>query len=151
MPKHPETKQLEYNYITDGIFLGTNGCCKAHFDEGLSKKGITADISLEGERVDGAQGVESYLWLPVPDKTAPSQSQLQLGVTAMKKLRKMNEKIYVHCRNGHGRAPTLVAAYLICMGMSMGEALELIKRKRPSIHLRDVQLEALKKFDCEGD
>jgi hypothetical protein len=151
MKKHPETKQLEYNYITDGIFLGTNGCCEAHFDEGLAKKGITADISLEGERVDGAMGVSSYLWLPVPDQTAPSQNQLRLGVTTIKKLVAMKEKVYVHCQNGHGRAPTLVTAYLICEGMSVEEALDFIKEKRPSMHLQDVQIEALKKFDCNSE
>lgn len=151
MVKHPETKQLEYDYITDGIFLGTNGCCKIHFDEGLAKKGITADISLEGERVDEAQGISSYLWLPVSDKTAPSQSQLRLGVTVMRKLKKMNEKMYVHCRNGHGRAPTLVAAYLVCSGMSAEEALQFIEKRRPAIHLEDVQIEALEEFDGESD
>ncbi len=151
MDKHPETKQLEYDYITDGIFLGTNGCCKAHFDEGLAKKGITADISLEGERVDGAFGVTSYLWLPVLDKEAPSQNQLGLGVAAMRKLKQMNEKMYVHCRNGHGRAPTLVAAYLICNGMSVEEAIQFVKERRSTIHLQDVQVEALEKFDCKSD
>lgn len=151
MANHSKTKQLEYDYITDGIFLGTNGCCKTHFDEGLAEKGITVDISLEGERVDGAMGVSSYLWLPVLDETAPSQSQLRLGVTVMRKLKKMNEKMYVHCRNGHGRAPTLVAAYLVCRGMNAEEALQFIKEKRPTIHLEGVQIEALKKFDCEID
>ena len=32
---HPQIKQLEYNYITDGIYIGTNQCCQKHFDERL--------------------------------------------------------------------------------------------------------------------
>ncbi len=55
---HPQIKQLEYNYITDGIYIGTNQCCQTHFDQTLKKEGIEADISLEGERIDVPFGVK---------------------------------------------------------------------------------------------
>lgn len=35
MNAHPPIKQLEYNYITDGIYIGNNQCCQTHFDEAV--------------------------------------------------------------------------------------------------------------------
>ncbi|MBI2034810.1 MAG: dual specificity protein phosphatase family protein [Candidatus Levybacteria bacterium] len=143
---HPQIRQLEYNYITDGIYIGTNQCCKTHFDERLKQEGIEADISLEDERVDAPFGVQFYIWIPVKNRNAPTNDQLDFGVTILEKLVRMRKKIYVHCQNGHGRAPTMVAAYLIKKGESADEAIELIKTKRPSIHLEEVQVKALQNF-----
>jgi len=143
---HPQIKELEYDHIVDGIYVGTNQCCQAHFDERLRREGITADISLEDERIDQPFGVEFYLWLPVKDKTAPSQEQLQLGTGVLEQLVSMGKKVYVHCMNGHSRAPTLVAAYLIARGVSVERALATISEKRPVTHLEDVQRAALEEF-----
>ena len=30
---HLKIKGLDFNYITDGIYIGNNKCCKGHFDE----------------------------------------------------------------------------------------------------------------------
>jgi protein-tyrosine phosphatase len=143
---HGEIKILEYNYIKDGIYIGTNKCCVGHFDLGLQDEGIEADISLELERLDEPFGVSFFVWLPTKDKHAPTLAQLRFGALAISNLVEQKKKIYVHCQNGHGRAPTLVSAYLIKKGMSVEEAIELIKAKRPTIHLNDEQLKALKVF-----
>ena len=62
------------------------------------------------------------------------------------KLVTQDRKVYVHCKNGHGRAPTLVASYLIRKGKNAEEAEAFIKSKRPSVHLDDIQREALQEF-----
>ncbi len=146
MPNHKHP-QLDYNYITDGIYIGTNQCCEMHFSEELLKKGISADISLEDIRLDQPFGVKFYVWLPVKNHTAPTQEQLSFGVTVLEELVRLKKKIYVHCKNGHGRAPTLVAAYLIKKGLKTKEAEAFIKSKRPAIHLETVQRKALRKFE----
>ncbi len=143
---HSQLKELEYNYITDGIYIGTNQCCQTHFDEKLKKEGIEADISLEEERLDAPFGVKFYVWIPVKNHQAPTQEQLNFGVFVLEKLVKMKKKIYIHCQNGHGRAPTMAAAYLIKKGKSVKEAVEFIKSKRPTIHLDKVQEIALEEF-----
>lgn len=143
---HKDSPDFEYNAIADGIFIGTNQCCRTHFDEALTRDGITADISLEENRLDAPFGVDQYLWLPVKNHTAPSPDQLEIGVSMLEKLVAMGKKVYVHCQNGHGRAPTLVAAYLIRKERTAEEAIRLIKSKRPTIHLQDVQVEALRRF-----
>lgn len=144
--EHPQIKKLEYNYIADGIYIGTNQCCQIHFDEQLKKEGVEADISLEEERVDAPFGVGFYVWIPIQNHTAPTKAQLDFGVSVLEKLVAMKKKIYIHCQNGHSRAPTLVAAYFIKQGKSADEAVALIKAKRPTIHLEDAQKEALVQF-----
>jgi len=146
MNGHPQIKQLEYNYIADDIYIGTNQCCQTHFDEKLKNEGIEADISLEEERVDTPFGVQFYVWIPIKNHTAPTSEQLNFGIAIIEKLLGMKKKIYVHCQNGHGRAPTLVAAYLIKKGKSVDEAIDFIKSKRTTIHLEKIQKESLIDF-----
>lgn len=143
---HPQIKELEYNYITDGIFVGTNQCCQTHFDEKLKREGIEADVSLEEERVDAPFGVQFYVWIPIKNHTAPTQEQLAFGVATLEKFVAMKKKVYVHCQNGHGRAPTIVAAYLIRQGKSVDEAIAFIRSKRSAMHLEDVQKASLIEF-----
>ncbi|MEX1997538.1 MAG: dual specificity protein phosphatase family protein [Candidatus Andersenbacteria bacterium] len=148
MNTHPDHKPLDYNYITDGIYVGTNFCCQVH-NTPLIQEGIEADISLESDRVDAPFGVQFYSWLPVEDHTAPTREQLQVGVNMLETLVRLDKKVYVHCKNGHGRAPTLVAAYLIKQGKTLEEAVEFLKSKRTSIHLQDVQHVMLRKFAAD--
>lgn len=144
---HSQIKEFEYNHIIDGIYIGTNQCCQTHFDEKLKKEGVTADISLEEDRLDAPFGVEFYVWIPVKNHEAPSKDQLEFGVSVLEKLVAMGKKVYVHCKNGHGRAPTLVGAYIITKGKSPAEAEALMKSKRSSMHLEKVQRRALEDFN----
>lgn len=143
---HPLIPVFEYNYIADGIYIGTNQCCQTHFDEKLKKEGITTDISLEEDRLDAPFGVDFYVWIPTQNHTPSTLDQLEFGVSTLGKLVAMGKQVYVHCKNGHGRAPTLVAAYLVAKGKSPAEAEAFIKSKRPSIHLEDIQRKALEEF-----
>lgn len=143
---HNKINELEYNYIVDGIYIGTNQCCQTHFDAKLKREGISADIFLEEERIDLPFGVNFYIWIPIKNHTAPRQEQFDFGVAALEKLVSLGIKIYVHCQNGHGRAPTLIAAYLIKQGRAPMEAIDFIKSKRPTIHLEEVQRSALETF-----
>lgn len=145
MKTHPQN-ELDFNYITDGIYIGTNQCCQTHFSEKLMQGGVSADISLEKERIDAPFGVEFYVWIPVKNHLPPTPEQLEFGVSVLEKLVAMKKKVYVHCKNGHGRAPTMVAAYLIKKGKNSEEAEAFIKSERPSIHLEEIQREALSAF-----
>lgn len=147
MANNHKMRKLEYSKITPYIFIGTNMCCQTHFDGDLTRKGIEADISLEYEHMDRPWGIKYFLWIPTKNHTAPSIKLLKLGANALKQLVDSKTKTYVHCEHGHGRAPTLVAAYFILTGKTLEEAIDSIRRKRPSIHLEKVQIEALKKFE----
>ncbi|MBI4239402.1 dual specificity protein phosphatase family protein [Candidatus Uhrbacteria bacterium] len=146
MTEDKHTEGFEFSTITESITIGTNQCCQSHFSEKLLSSGITVDISLEENRVDAPFGVESYLWLPVTDHTPPTDDQMHTGAAFIESVLSLGKKIYVHCKNGHGRAPTLVAAYLISTGKSVQDALSLIKEKRPVVHLEEGQIGALLRF-----
>ncbi len=144
-PSHPRHILLEYNRITEHIYLGTNQCCQPHFEESLLKAGIRADISLEQEHLDSPFGVDFFLWLPVVDKQPPSQQQLLVGARTIKDLDDNNIKVYVHCKRGHQRGPTLVAAYFILEGWGPRSAIKKVRDMR-AIHLTRGQMKALAEF-----
>ena len=147
MEEHPGGEHiLEYNQITDEIYIGTNMCCQVDFAKELLDKGITAVISLEAEKMDNPSGVDYFLWLPVVDHYAPTDKQLRLGLQTLEFFVKEGIKLYAHCKHGHGRAPTLVIAYFIKQGMGVDEAIEFVKSKRPSMHLNEIQIESLREY-----
>lgn len=139
---------MQYSRVTDEIYLGTNFCCEMHassrFIEG---EGIRASISLETEiLVTEPARLKYFLWLPTIDHTAPTLESLALGVQMLQFLVQRHIKVYVHCQNGHGRAPTLVAAYFIASGQSVKQAMKTVARKRPEIHIEPVQEARLEEF-----
>lgn len=138
--------KFEYNQINEQLFLGTNSCCPNHFKAELLEKGVIADISLEGEMLDRPFGVKYFLWLPTTDHTAPTMDALAMGVQMIRFLLSRGMKVYVHCKNGHGRAPTLIAAYFISQGMSPKKAIREIAKKRPEIHIEPIQEARLQDF-----
>ena len=144
-----EHKPVEFSKITEFIYIGTNMCenhvCSLHFGKLKSLK-IKSDIDLEKERIEKPHDLEAYLWLPTKDNSAPSQSNLRLGVVFIDEMVKQKKRVYVHCRLGHGRSPALVAAYFISKGMNVDEAINYIKKRRPEIHLAKSQYESLKLF-----
>lgn len=131
--------------ITDQIFIGSHLPGQRHW-EALISMGISADIDLEFEHTERPRGIEIFLWLPTKDYHAPTQTQLLTGARLIKDLVSQGKKVYVHCKLGHSRSPSLVAAYFIMNGDSPQKAFQKIKDKRPQVHLETSQEEALEEF-----
>lgn len=144
--------EMDYSQITDEIFIGSDLCkgpsCPVHTPE-FERLGICGEINLEIEHAElPPKNIDAYLWLPVEDRESPTLGQFMIGTSAIAEMVKLKNKIYVHCKNGHGRSPALVAAYLIRFkDKTVEEALEFIKSKRGEVHLEDNQIEALRKFE----
>jgi hypothetical protein len=142
---------FDYSKVTENIFIGSDFCkggvCLLHKDE-FERLGVSVEINLSAENNElPPKELETYLWLPVVDGYAPSEMQLLIGSSAMHAALSAGKKVYVHCRNGHGRSPALVAAYLMrYKGLSLDEAAQTIKLKRPESHLEKVQIDALTAF-----
>src|SRR3989338_1111377 len=104
-------EKLSYNQIEELIYAGNNMCCQKHFEMELLSKGITADISLEAERLDNQKGVKYFFWFPWVEDAAPTVELMELALKVVDDLLSQNIKVYIHCRNGHGRTTTFLAAY----------------------------------------
>lgn len=139
-------KGFDYDQITDEIFIGTNMCCQFGFSKELLARGVRADISLEKDRTDAPEGVDYFLWLPTENGQPPSPKNFEAGVAFIDFLVHNKIKTYIHCKNGHGRAPTLFAAYLVSHGMEVQKAIDLIASKRAGMHLTNAQVRALDTF-----
>lgn len=140
--------QLSYNKIDDFMFAGNNLCCQSQFDKELLSKGIYADISLEAERMDNPRGVKYFLWFPWKEDTAPTFELINLALQIVDDMIKQNIKMYIHCRNGHGRTTTFLVSYFMRKnGLSLDYALAMVKERRPSAHLNESQLKFLKDFE----
>ena len=136
-------KRMSYNKIEELIYAGNNLCCQTHFEMELLSKGINADISFEAERLDNPAGVDYFFWFPWEEDTAPSTELIDIAMETMDSLSKRGIKAYVHCKNGHGRTTTFLAAYYIYKGKTVEEALDFVLSKRPSGHLNEVQKQFL--------
>lgn len=142
---------FDYSVVTESIVLGSDFCngrgCKEHEDE-FKKLGITSEINLSAEKKETPpEDIESYMWMPIVDGYAPSEERFDIGTAAINESVENKRTIYVHCTNGHGRSPTLVAAYLIrYKKLSVEDALDSVKKKRSEIHVEDTQKEALNKY-----
>jgi len=140
---------FDYDQIDNDVFIGTNMCCQIGFDRELLTKNVKADISLEDDRVDAPRGVDYFLWLPTADHEAPTSDKLELGVYTLQFLAAKGVKVYIHCKHGHGRAPSLFIAYLMKKGVGLDEAIATLKTRRPGIELSSHQLEALKAYQAK--
>ncbi len=142
---------FDYSKITDNIYIGSDLCkgsvCLVHGPE-FKRLGVCVELNLSAEKKEKPpDDINSYSWLPVVDGYAPSPNQFDLGTSVINQAVENGETAYVHCRNGHGRSPTMVAAYLVrYKNMSVEEAVEFIGKKRPEIHIEKAQKKALQQF-----
>lgn len=143
--------KFDYSGITDKIIVGSDFCtgrvCALHEDE-FKKLNVCAEINLSAEKKEKPpDDIDVYAWLPVVDGYAPTLDQLDYATSLINEVVSKEKNIYVHCKNGHGRSPTLVAAYLIrYKGMDVDEAIKFIKKKRPEVHIEKSQRKALEKY-----
>lgn len=114
----------------------------------MRERGITAVVNLRTEFDDEAAGIapERYLYLPTIDDCPPSVAQLQTGVVFIEEEIRRGGSVYVHCGAGVGRAPTMVAAYLVSTGLTTVEAWARIRQVRPFIRPKRAQIAQVRRF-----
>jgi protein-tyrosine phosphatase len=143
---------LKHSQITANLFLGSQYNLIGL--EKLKTLGVTAIVNMRMHSVySEAQYVGfKYLHLPTPDNTPPTLDDLRKGANFMDQEIKAGGKVYVHCRQGLGRGPTMAIAYLIKAGATFADAYALVKRVRPFIRPRPGQVHRLHEFekDCLG-
>jgi len=133
--------------ITADLFLGSQ-----YNLVGLRKMkslGITAIINMREHSVYSEAQYEgfSYLHLPTVDNTPPDLALLIKGADFADREIKKGGKVYIHCRQGLGRGPTMTIAYLLSTGLTYDDAFMLIKKVRTFINPRPSQIKRLKELE----
>lgn len=138
---------LRYSQVTPHVYLGPQ-FGRVGMDS-LRKAGVSASMSLRAEYDDAEYGLSfpEYSYLPIVDNTAPTIEQLNQGVAFIKRVVDDGKSVYVHCGSGVGRAPTMIAAYLIAeKGMSVEQAVTQITSVRPFIRILPQQIARLHEY-----
>ncbi len=138
-----------YSWITPNILLG--GQPARRLWKPLTSVGVTGVINLREEynyadEIGGMGSLFKYLYLPTRDNTAPTLAHLEQGVQFMRDVLKAGGKLYIHCWEGLGRGPTMVAAYLVSEGLTPDEAWAYIRNVRPFIRPVTSQKERLQEL-----
>ncbi len=137
---------LKRSQITADLFLGSQYNLIGL--EKLKALGVTAIVNMRTHDVYGGaahQGIK-YLHLPTDDNTPPSLRDLITGAEFVDNEIKKRGKVYIHCRQGLGRGPTMTIAYLIKAGTTFDDAFHLVKKVRPFINPRPSQIVRLKEL-----
>lgn len=82
----------------------------------------------------------------IPEYLAISTGDLSTVTSEIVTMRKHGKKVYLHCREGVGRAPTVAAAILVAEGEELDSAIARIQRKRPTYKPTAPQAESLRQF-----
>ncbi len=147
LPKLTGVPLVAFSRITPQVYVG--GQYGQRGKRKLEQIGVTGDVNLRTEYDDAAHGLAlaHYCHLPTVDDAAPSLDHLHAGAAFIQNEIASGGKVYIHCAGGVGRAPTLAAAYFITQGMSLDDALDLIRHKRPFIRIMPPQMAQLRHFE----
>jgi atypical dual specificity phosphatase len=127
-----------FGYVLDGKLAGlAHPVYAGDVAEGLRElheHGITAVVSLDTsglpEGSAAASGLD-HLHLPVTDFEPPTIGQADEFVAYVDHHLSRGGQVAAHCGAGIGRTGTMLAAYLISIGMTVDEAIALLRERRP--------------------
>lgn len=146
LPKVTGVPLFAYSRITPQLYVGPQYNRRGR--RALAREGITGVVNMRVEYDDAAHGLtlDRYCHLPTVDDDSPSAEHLQKGVDFIEEIVESGGKVYIHCKGGIGRAPTMAAAYLVSQGQPVEEALALIEATRPFINITPPQMAALQRY-----
>jgi predicted protein tyrosine phosphatase len=136
--------------VEPGVFVG--GIATRARWEALRAAGVTHVLSLLTTRPPDPwfAGAKAILWLPVPDYHPPTQEQLRAGCAFLDAARARGSGIFIHCRMGVGRGPTVYLAWRARLGqLDVATALKAVQQARPIVSLTVSQREALERWVTE--
>lgn len=115
----------------------------------LHEQGVEHIINVSN--IERKHGGFRCTFLSADDDQTESLNRLFYEVAdIIEESEKKGEGVFVHCQRGLSRSPTLVMAYLmIKKNLSLREAFELVKRKRPNIGPRSNFMTQLCRLELE--
>jgi dual specificity MAP kinase phosphatase len=113
----------------------------------LRANGFTIQFSLiEKKEIRVRPRKLTYLWRPLEEFRAIPTKALWEYTDELLILQSQEQRVFIHCREGVGRAPALGVALLIRLGASLDTALAQVQSGRNVTSLNDAQLSSLLKF-----
>lgn len=115
----------------------------------LKDLGVTAIINMRTSAYhkDEIEKHIKFLHLPTIDRDAPSLENLQKGVAFIKSELENGGRVYIHCKAGEGRGPSMALAYLISTGLTYEGALAFVRKVRTFVKPTQVQENRLREFE----
>ncbi len=110
---------------------------------------------LKGRGISVIVNLEEYAWnydgfrvkhIPIRDFEAPRLADIEEFVRFVDEEIREERQVVVHCYAGMGRTNLMLAAYLVHLGMEPGNALNLVREKRPYHAVNEEQEEVLSEY-----
>lgn len=103
---------------------------------------------LERDPRESDHKLRNHIHFPLPEYVDIDPSTLIRLAETMEDIRAQGKRVFVHCREGVGRAPTAAVAYLMCTGVPKLEALALVEQGRRVTALSELQKNSINQLDA---
>ena len=128
---------LNFSWLEEGLVAGCRGprtdedlaLLRSLEVEALVRLAAEAETGLTSADVERSAIRDCYE--PVPDRTAPSQTQIDRVVSFINGAVANREAVAVSCDAGYGRTGTILGCYLVSQGLSAEAAIEKLITTRP--------------------
>jgi hypothetical protein len=141
------SREAAFVGVAPNVFLGRR--LTAREGKCVETKGWIAvlDLVAEMHATPSLCQVANYRSLPTLDATAMTLSQLR-DVVGWVKQHAATGPVFVHCALGHSRSATVVAAYLLVVGLAPNAktAVKQLRELRPGVRLNRAQWKVLNAF-----
>lgn len=135
----------QHSRITDNIWVGAKPNRLGEMF--LKFRGCTLRASLIDGDPPGNYSPLKTLFLPLEEFVAiPTEKLWEYTDLLLLELEGERKKVFIHCREGVGRAPALAAALLMRKGRKADEAINLVQKGRTVTNMNQLQLHSLEKF-----
>jgi len=134
-----------WDLIDENVFLGAVPIvCVGHVSE-LHKMGVRAVVNMCDEYEGPVKAYEKFqitqLHLPTVDHVEPSVDNMHKAVDFISDQIRTGNKVYIHCKGGHGRAAAIAFAWLLYSQrlslMEVQERLNAFRKVRNTLHQQE--------------
>jgi protein-tyrosine phosphatase len=136
-----------WDEVVPGVWIGRK-LTRNEARDAVSR-GVVAVLDLTAEFSEASPFLAmTYRQIPILDLTTPLPDQLREAAQFIGE-QSARGTVYVHCKIGYSRSAAAVAAYMLVNNMAntAEEAVDLLRRVRPSIVIRPEAMRALRDFE----